>query len=150
MTIRAALYFLRVFTTDKGQETNNQLLQLQEFCDRQGWQIANIYLDRESGRKGKRERGDFSRMCDDAAKRKFDDKTMFVLLHTPQDLKFHILPFENGYLPGLLMAFFAMTVVNSPTMWIFGIFGIVFFHVITISRIVTCTIDQILGKVIIE
>ncbi|MEP0873736.1 recombinase family protein [Trichocoleus desertorum AS-A10] len=66
-----ALY-LRVSTTDKGQDTDNQLLQLQEFCDRQGWQIANIYLDRESGRKGKRERGDFSRMFEDAGKRKFD------------------------------------------------------------------------------
>ncbi|HEY9860308.1 MAG TPA: recombinase family protein [Candidatus Obscuribacterales bacterium] len=29
-------------------------------------------IDRESGRKGKRERGDFSRMFEDAAKRKFD------------------------------------------------------------------------------
>ncbi|MBD2095098.1 recombinase family protein [Trichocoleus sp. FACHB-591] len=55
-----ALY-LRVSTTDKGQDTDNQLLQLKEFCERQGWQIANIYIDRVSGRKGKRERGNFSR-----------------------------------------------------------------------------------------
>jgi DNA invertase Pin-like site-specific DNA recombinase len=66
-----ALY-LRVSTTDKGQDTDNQLFQLQEFCDRQGWQIADIYFDYESGRKGKRERGDFSRMFEGAAKRKFD------------------------------------------------------------------------------
>ncbi|MEP0873497.1 recombinase family protein [Trichocoleus desertorum AS-A10] len=66
-----ALY-LRVSTTDKGQETNNQLLQLQQFCDRQGWQVVATYIDRESGRKGKRERGDFSRMFEDAAKQKFD------------------------------------------------------------------------------
>ncbi|MBD1865588.1 MULTISPECIES: recombinase family protein [Trichocoleus] len=71
MTIRAALY-LRVSTTDKGQETDNQLLQLKEFCDRQGWSIAFTYVDRESGRKGRRERGDFSRMFEDAGKRKFD------------------------------------------------------------------------------
>ena len=69
--MKVALY-LRVSTTDKGQETDNQLLQLQEFCDRQGWQILATYVDHESGRKGKRERGDFSRMFEDAAKRKFD------------------------------------------------------------------------------
>lgn len=66
-----ALY-LRVSTTDKGQDTDNQLLQLQEFCDRQGWQIHDIYKDQESGRKGKRERGNFSRLFEDAARRKFD------------------------------------------------------------------------------
>lgn len=69
--IRAALY-LRVSTTDKGQETDNQLLQLREFCDRSDWSIFDIYVDRESGRKGKKERSDFSRLFDDAAQRKFD------------------------------------------------------------------------------
>ncbi|MEO1669447.1 MAG: recombinase family protein, partial [Cyanobacteria bacterium J06631_2] len=69
--IRAALY-LRVSTTDKGQETDNQLLQLREFCDRSDWDIFDIYVDKESGRKGKRERSDFARLFNDAAKRKFD------------------------------------------------------------------------------
>lgn len=69
--ICAALY-LRVSTTDKGQETDNQLLQLREFCDRAGWDIFDIYIDKESGRKGKRQRSDFARLFDDAAKRKFD------------------------------------------------------------------------------
>ena len=69
--IRAALY-LRVSTTDKGQETDNQLLQLKEFCARSGWEIFDTYVDKESGRKGKRERTDFARMFDDAAKRQFD------------------------------------------------------------------------------
>jgi DNA invertase Pin-like site-specific DNA recombinase len=54
------------------QETDNQLLQLKDFCDRSGWDIFDIYVDRESGRKGKRERSDFARLFDDAAKRKFD------------------------------------------------------------------------------
>ncbi len=69
--IRAALY-LRVSTTDKGQETDNQLFQLKEFCARSGWEIFDTYVDKESGRKGKRERTDFARLFDDAAKRKFD------------------------------------------------------------------------------
>jgi DNA invertase Pin-like site-specific DNA recombinase len=54
------------------QETDDQLLQLKDFCDRSGWDIFDIYVDRESGRKGKRERSDFARLFDDAAKRKFD------------------------------------------------------------------------------
>lgn len=54
------------------QETDNQFLQLKDFCDRSGWDIFDIYVDRESGRKGKRERSDFARLFDDAAKRKFD------------------------------------------------------------------------------
>lgn len=67
----AALY-LRVSTTDKGQDTDNQLLQLREFCERQGWHIYQTYKDEESGRKGKRERGGFSQLFEEAAKRKFD------------------------------------------------------------------------------
>lgn len=64
--------YLRVSTTDKGQETDNQLLQLNELCDRMSWEIADTYIDHESGRKGKRERGEFSRLFEDAARRKFD------------------------------------------------------------------------------
>lgn len=71
MVIRTALY-LRVSTNDKGQETDNQLLQLQEFCDRHRWQIVSTYIDKESGRKGKRERDGFSQLFTDAAKRRFD------------------------------------------------------------------------------
>lgn len=67
----AALY-LRVSTTDKKQETDNQLYQLEEFCDRMGWKIFRVYVDRESGRKGRRERDEFSQLFDDAARRKFD------------------------------------------------------------------------------
>lgn len=68
---RVAIY-LRVSTTDKGQETDNQLLQLNELCDRMSWEITETYIDQESGRKGKRERGEFSRLFEDAARRKFD------------------------------------------------------------------------------
>jgi predicted site-specific integrase-resolvase len=34
--IRTAIY-ARVSTIDKGQDTDNQLLQLREYCTRQGW-----------------------------------------------------------------------------------------------------------------
>lgn len=69
--VTAAMY-LRVSTTDDRQDTDNQLLQLQEFCDRIGWQVHKSYVDRESGRKGRKEREAFAQMFDDAARRKFD------------------------------------------------------------------------------
>ena len=69
--ILAALY-LRVSTTDKQQDTDNQLLQLQEFCDRVGWKVHTVYMDKESGRKGRKEREEFAKLFEDAARRKFD------------------------------------------------------------------------------
>jgi DNA invertase Pin-like site-specific DNA recombinase len=64
--------YLRVSTIDKGQETDNQLLQLNELCERMGWVVYDTYVDHETGRKGKRERGEFSRLFEDAAQRRFD------------------------------------------------------------------------------
>ena len=68
---QVALY-ARVSTKDKGQDVENQLAQLREFCKRQGWAIHSEYVDDESGAKGKRERDGFARLFEDASKRKFD------------------------------------------------------------------------------
>jgi len=67
--MRAALYS-RVSTTNKGQETANQLLQLRECCQVQNWPIFREYQDHESG--GKSERAAFQEMLRDAAARRFD------------------------------------------------------------------------------
>jgi DNA invertase Pin-like site-specific DNA recombinase len=64
--------YLRVSTIDKNQETDNQLLQLNELCERMGWLVYDTYIDHETGRKGRRERGEFSRLFEDAAQRRFD------------------------------------------------------------------------------
>lgn len=64
--------YLRVSTTGKGQDPENQLLQLKEFCGRQGWQVYKIYTDYESGTKGRRERTEFGQLFKDAAQRRFD------------------------------------------------------------------------------
>src|SRR5580692_6890476 len=77
---RAALY-LRVSTrTDKRsdedarqrkrQDVENQRRQLREFCEVQGWQIIDEYIDEESGAKS--DRAGFQRMWHDAAQRRFD------------------------------------------------------------------------------
>jgi DNA invertase Pin-like site-specific DNA recombinase len=67
--MKIALY-ARVSTKDKGQDTENQLVQLREFASKQGWQITREYIDHETG--GTSDRVEFQRMFTDASRRKFD------------------------------------------------------------------------------
>ena len=67
--MNTALY-ARVSTKDKGQETENQLVQLREFAAKQGWQITREYIDCETGSKSDRQ--EFQAMFADASRRKFD------------------------------------------------------------------------------
>ena len=67
--MKIAIY-ARVSTKDKGQETENQLVQLREFAAKHGWTIFREYVDRETGSKSERE--EFQAMFADASKRRFD------------------------------------------------------------------------------
>jgi len=67
--MKIAIY-ARVSTKDKGQDTENQLVQLREFATKQGWQITREYVDRETGATSDREQ--FQAMFTDASRRKFD------------------------------------------------------------------------------
>jgi DNA invertase Pin-like site-specific DNA recombinase len=67
--MKIALY-ARVSTKDKGQETENQLVQLREFAAKQKWQITREYVDRETG--GTSDRAEFQAMFAEASRRKFD------------------------------------------------------------------------------
>ena len=62
--------YARVSTKDKGQETENQLVQLRDFAAKQGWQITREYIDHETGSKS--DRAQFQAMVADASRRKFD------------------------------------------------------------------------------
>jgi DNA invertase Pin-like site-specific DNA recombinase len=75
-TIACAIY-ARVSTTDKGQDVENQLLQLREYCARSGWKISKEYIDRVSGKTG--ERDAFKQLFEDAARRKFDVVLVWAL-----------------------------------------------------------------------
>ncbi len=76
---RVAVY-LRVSKDDGSQDPENQILQLREFCERwEGHELVAEYVDRESGRKGRRERRDFDRMFADAAARRFDVLLIWAL-----------------------------------------------------------------------
>ena len=67
--MKVAIY-ARVSTKDKGQDTENQLAQLREFSQKQGWATFAEYIDQESGAKS--DRSEFQRMFQDASRRKFD------------------------------------------------------------------------------
>lgn len=74
--MRVAIY-ARVSTKDKGQDTENQLLQLRQYCARQGWEIAAEYVDNVSGKTG--ERDAFKRLFTDASRREFDVVLVWAL-----------------------------------------------------------------------
>jgi DNA invertase Pin-like site-specific DNA recombinase len=67
--MRTALY-ARVSTKDKGQDTENQLVQLREFAKTQAWTITGEYVDRVTGKHSDRE--EFQKLFQDASQRKFD------------------------------------------------------------------------------
>jgi DNA invertase Pin-like site-specific DNA recombinase len=67
--MKVAIY-ARVSTRDKGQDTENQLVQLREFAAKQGWTISREYIDHASGSNS--DRTQFQEMFADASTRKFD------------------------------------------------------------------------------
>ena len=76
--MRIAIY-ARVSTDEKGQDPENQLRQLRQWCATAGHEIAHEYIDHESGRKGAKGRKQFARLFEDAHKRKFDCVLFFAL-----------------------------------------------------------------------
>jgi DNA invertase Pin-like site-specific DNA recombinase len=67
--LRVALY-ARVSIKDGRQDAQNQLQQLREFCQHQGWQIVKEYTDKASGKRG--DRVQFQAMFEGASRREFD------------------------------------------------------------------------------
>jgi DNA invertase Pin-like site-specific DNA recombinase len=62
--------YSRVSTKDKGQDVENQLQQLREFCSKQGWHVAQEFVDHASGKHSDREQ--FQAMFAAASRREFD------------------------------------------------------------------------------
>lgn len=66
--MKTAIY-VRCSTKHHNQDTENQLIQLRTFAERQGYEITQIYSDYESGDADRKE---FKQMFSDASKRKYD------------------------------------------------------------------------------
>jgi DNA invertase Pin-like site-specific DNA recombinase len=68
-TVRAAIY-ARVSTLNGGQDPTMQTRELEEYCQRRGWQIHDVYVD--NGFSGKKDsRPHLNRMMQDAHERRF-------------------------------------------------------------------------------
>jgi putative DNA-invertase from lambdoid prophage Rac len=59
-------------STAKDQETDNQVLQLEAYADKQGWEVTDVVVDVCSGGKGIKERPGLDRVFDLARRRKYD------------------------------------------------------------------------------
>ena len=67
--VTVALY-ARVSTKDKGQDYENQLRQLRQFADKQGWVIVQEFVDKATGKRSDREQ--FQNLFSAASRREFD------------------------------------------------------------------------------
>ena len=71
MTTKVALY-CRISTSTKDQTTENQLRELNSYCDRMGYQVVKVYEDEVSGAKTREKRPSYNQMCKDAFLKKFN------------------------------------------------------------------------------
>lgn len=67
--MKVAIY-ARISTSNKGQDADNQIQVLKEYCGKMDYEIFDVYTDEVSGATS--ERPSFKRMFSDASKRKFD------------------------------------------------------------------------------
>ena len=63
--------YARVSTDDKGQDVENQLMQLRKYCQAKGYDVYKEYSEEITGT-GKKRRPAFEEMMEEARKRKFD------------------------------------------------------------------------------
>ena len=70
MSITKVAIYCRVSTKDKGQDVENQLRQLREFCAKQDYPIVHEYVDHASGKRSDRDA--FKEMFAAASRREFD------------------------------------------------------------------------------
>ena len=67
--MKVAIYS-RVSTKDKGQDVENQLRQLREFCAKQGWPVVREFVDHASGKRSDRDQ--FQAVFSAASRMEFD------------------------------------------------------------------------------
>jgi DNA invertase Pin-like site-specific DNA recombinase len=88
--MRAALY-ARVSTDDKGQEVENQLLELRDFASLKKWILTAEYIDHETGAKS--DRAQFQQMLAHARQRKFDVLVFWALDRLSREGALHTLQY---------------------------------------------------------
>jgi DNA invertase Pin-like site-specific DNA recombinase len=76
LAIRCAVY-VRISTKNRGQDTENQIIQLLEYASRQRRDVVEVYEDHISGKTGDRE--PFRRLFEDGSRRSFDVALVWAL-----------------------------------------------------------------------
>ena len=82
--MKVAIY-VRVSTAD--QTTQNQLLDLEEVIERNGWEVVEFYDEVISGTKGVDERFELARMLKDAQRKKFEKLIIWSVDRLGRNLK---------------------------------------------------------------
>ena len=82
--MKVAIY-VRVSTAD--QTTQNQLLDLEEVIERNGWEVVEFYDEVISGTKGVDERFELARMLKDAQRKKFERLIIWSVDRLGRNLK---------------------------------------------------------------
>ena len=75
-SMKVAIY-ARVSTSNKNQDTDNQIIILQDYCKSMAYDVYKVYADEVSG--GTSERPQFKVMFADASKRRFDQVLFWSL-----------------------------------------------------------------------
>ena len=90
MTTKVALY-CRVSTSTKDQTTENQLRELQSYCDRMEYEVVKVYEDEVSGAKSREKRPAYNQLIKDAflIYDRWNETPLFhTLIQTPHFLHF--------------------------------------------------------------
>jgi DNA invertase Pin-like site-specific DNA recombinase len=64
------IIYARISTSNKGQNADNQINVLKEYCEKMNYDVVHVYKDEVSG--GTSDRPAFKQLFKDASKRKFD------------------------------------------------------------------------------
>ena len=79
MNVKRVAIYARVSTEDRGQDPENQQVQLRAWCAAAGHQIVGEYIDHASGGKSASMRPRFAAMVEDAHRRRFDLVVVWAL-----------------------------------------------------------------------
>lgn len=109
--------------SDRRQESKNQLVQLREFCDRNGWTVYREFVDHESGAKA--DRPEFQGMLTDASKRKFDVLLFWALDRLTREGTLETLQYLNRLSSyGVCFRSYSEAYLDSCGVWKDAIIGI--------------------------
>ena len=77
--------YVRVSTAQ--QTTENQLIELREVCERNNWNVVEIYNETVSGTKGQHDREELNRMMIDASRKKFSKVAVWSVDRLGRNMK---------------------------------------------------------------